>query len=88
MNSESYPNLMRYVVFVVNFANPTYSLIFALLLIYAVPGKITYAFWAALVSLGFLPPSLVMVGIAKDQVPVGILEAVHPNPDPAKGADQ
>jgi len=80
MNSEAYPNLMRYVVFLFTYLNLLYTLILSLILIYSGPTKISYVFWAALITLGFLPPSLVMLGLTKDHLPVGILEApISPN---------
>ena len=72
MNSEAYPNLMRYVVFLYmcqSLLAGTMSL--SLIMIYAILGtKISYAFWGAIITLGFLPPSLVILGIAKDYLPL------------------
>ena len=72
MNSEAYPNLMRYVVFLYmchSLLAGTLSL--SLIMIYAILGtKISYAFWGAIITLGFLPPSLVILGIAKDYLPL------------------
>jgi len=87
MNSDNYPNLMRYVVFLFNFAQPYYSVILALIFIYAVPGKISYAFWAAIITIGLLPPCLVMLGLARDHVPVRIIGTASPTPDIPKGAE-
>jgi hypothetical protein len=70
MNSEFRPNLMRYVVFLLGYPTPIYTLVISLILIYSMPTKISYVFWAAIISLGFLPPSLLMLGIAKDHLPV------------------
>jgi len=69
MNSEAYPNLMRYVVFVLTFLTPTYTLILSLILVYSIPGKISYVFWAAIISFGSLPTSLAILGIARDYFP-------------------
>jgi len=87
MNTDVYPNLMRYVVFLFNFAQPFYSVILALIFIYAVPGKISYAFWAAIITIGLLPPSLVIVGLARDHIPVRLFGTSSPTPDIAKGSE-
>jgi len=72
MNSDAYPNLMRYVVFLFicsSLLGGTLSL--SLTMIYAILGtKISYAFWGAINTLGLLPPSLVILGIAKDYLPL------------------
>jgi hypothetical protein len=72
MNSDSHPNLMRYVVFLYTCASllsGTMSL--SLIMIYAILGtKISYIFWGALITVGFLPPSLIILGIAKDYLPL------------------
>ena len=72
MNSEASPNLMRYLVFMLacqSLLGGTLSL--SLIMIYAILGtKISYAFWGAIITLGLLPPSLIILGIAKDYLPL------------------
>jgi len=87
MNSEAYPNLMRYVVFLFAYPTPVYTLILSLILVYSIPSKISYVFWAALVTLSFLPPSLVMLGIAKDHLPRRIFERSSSTPIINKGIE-
>jgi hypothetical protein len=72
MNSEAYPNFMRYLVFLVALHSIIGTEFFSLVML----GKpmygprIFYPFWGAIITLAFLPPSLLILGIAKDHLPL------------------
>jgi len=71
MNSDASPNLMRYVVFLVACYSIMITMGLSLIMREAIlRTKISYAFWGAIITLGLLPPSLVILGIAKDYLPL------------------
>ncbi len=67
-NTQRYPNLMRYVVAVFPLLIVSCNTVFAMTLLYAYPHppKTSATFWAAMISLGYLPPALLVVGLVRD----------------------
>jgi hypothetical protein len=71
MNADSSPNFMRCVVFLVACSCILSTFSISLIMRKAIlVTKISYTFWGAIITLGLLPPSLVILGIAKDYLPL------------------
>jgi hypothetical protein len=70
MNSSERPNLMRYISLVIAAIGAFFTTAQALIFIFAMPNDppSTFPFYAGLMTLAFLPLSLVVLGLSKDYV--------------------
>jgi hypothetical protein len=70
MNSTQYPNLMRYLALSIVVIAALLTTVKALIFIFAMPfdPPATFPFYAGLMTLAFLPFSLVVLGLSKDYV--------------------
>ena len=74
MNSIKYPNFFRYLVLIIVFFAVSLTTILSLILVYAVPTQppSTFSFHSALLTLAYLPYSLLVLIITRDYVKIGI----------------
>ena len=72
LNSPSQPNLMRWLALVMTYSWLSYPTVLSLLLIYAFPGQLSpeVLVHASLLALGYIPPALVVVGLARNYISV------------------
>jgi hypothetical protein len=89
MNAERYPNLMRYVVFFIACQMLMGTMSLSLIMREAMlVNRISYVYWGATVTLGLIPPSLVILGIAKDFIPLASSGQSSADPETVKGIDE
>ena len=88
MNADTSPNLMRYVVFFVACHSLMETMSISLIMRKAILAtKISYTYWGAIITLGLLPPSLVLLGIAKDYLPWRAVEQASSTPTISQGIE-
>jgi hypothetical protein len=89
MNADTSPNVMRYVVFLVACYSIIITMGLSLIMRQAIlVTKISYVYWGAIITLGLLPPSLVILGIAKDYLPLGVVGQSSSAPSISKNIEE
>ena len=72
LNSPNNPNLMRWLALAMTYGLLHYPTVLSLILLYAFPGKLSREVLvdASVLALGYLPPALVIIGLARIMFPL------------------